>query len=214
MVASDVIQDGSTCKTLGLSDFNDGLGRFYKIQELTGVTPDGVNIIDLNHDSLYAVLISENYLTLISNLQTAITGNTSDINNLKTSEENNNQAIFTFIFDSGFNFHLNDVAPAFISRDLQCGFALAPQEVMSNRTDSSHPNFINPFIELNKHYGFSILPLSLRHGNISGSSESDNRVQNEIWGAKDEFNIMQVNTNGWVSPYSHINDLYKKYLYV
>lgn len=214
MVASDILVAGSTCKTLGKLEYNDGLGRFYKIEHIISASPDDETLINLNRDDLYARLINESYLTTISNLLSNVSTLTTKVNKLESNMNNNNQAIFTFIFDSGFNFHLEEVAPAFIQRNLQCGFALAPQEVMNNRTEEGFPRFINPFIELNKHYGFSILPLSLRHGNLTGANEPENRVQNEIWGAKDEFNIMQVNTNGWVSPYSHINDLYKKYLYI
>ena len=214
MIASDILQNGSTCKTLGKTTFNDGYGRFYKITEIESANPDGETIINLGHDNLYAVLINENYLSDINTLQTNQSTLQTKVTKLENNMNNNERAIFTFIFDSGFNFFLEDVATAFIERSLQCGFALAPQEVMNYRTESGYPRFINPFIELNKRYGFSILPLSLRHGNISGAGEPDNRVQNEIWGAKDEFNLMQVNTNGWVSPSSHINDAYKKYLYI
>lgn len=153
--------------------------------------------------------------TLETNTNNTINEINSNIDDLHTSLFNDtNKNMFTFIFDSGFDFHATDVADIFLNRDLQCGFAIAPQEFKNNRTNDDYSKWLNPYIHLNKRYGFSLLPLSLRHGNISGTGEPDHRVQNEIWGAKDSFNILQINSNGWVSPYSHINDAYKKYLYI
>ena len=58
MIASTSIVEGTTCRTLGASNFNDNGGQLYKIMALTDVEPDGTNIIDLNRDDLYAVLIT------------------------------------------------------------------------------------------------------------------------------------------------------------
>ena len=58
MVASTNLVDGSTAKTLGFADLNDGGGSFYKIVEDDSLTADGKNIISLGHDDLYAVKIN------------------------------------------------------------------------------------------------------------------------------------------------------------
>ena len=59
MVASTNIVNGSTAKTLGFAEINDGGGSFYKIVEDNTLTADGKNIISIGHDNLYAVKIND-----------------------------------------------------------------------------------------------------------------------------------------------------------
>lgn len=63
MVASEILTDGSICKTLGNLSYNDGKGHFYKIRELESEEDvDGDNIIALDiSDTLIAEKINENF---------------------------------------------------------------------------------------------------------------------------------------------------------
>lgn len=66
------ITNGSTCKTLGENSFNDGLGRFYKIRNITNTDIiDNINIIPITtNNNLIAELITEKYLQDIEELKT------------------------------------------------------------------------------------------------------------------------------------------------
>ena len=64
MIASENIVSGSTCRTLGKLSYNDGYGRLYKIEHIISADEnevDGINLINLNRDDLYARLIKEEY---------------------------------------------------------------------------------------------------------------------------------------------------------
>ena len=60
MVESENIVEGSTCRTLGNNSFNDGLGNLYKIEKIVSANEnevDGINLINVGRDDLYARLI-------------------------------------------------------------------------------------------------------------------------------------------------------------
>ena len=72
MIASTSLVAGSTCRTLGNLSYNDGYGRLYKIEQIVSANPeevDGINLITLNRDDLYARLINENYLNEIKEIK-------------------------------------------------------------------------------------------------------------------------------------------------
>ena len=86
MVYAENITNGSICKTLGKSTYNDGEGRYYKIRTVTTSDEiDGINIIALDvSDTLIAELIPEDYLTDISNLKQDVINIQQDIENLES----------------------------------------------------------------------------------------------------------------------------------
>lgn len=100
MINSSYIVEGSTCRTLGLDSYNDGKGRLYKIEKITSATGvDGINLINIGRDNLYARLIDEEYIHQINdvvedlgetnlNVQ-QITTNIGNLQNLTTSQKNN-----------------------------------------------------------------------------------------------------------------------------
>lgn len=60
MLESEIIVEGSTCKTLGENTFNDGLGKLYKIEKIISADEnevDGIKLINIGRDDLYARLI-------------------------------------------------------------------------------------------------------------------------------------------------------------
>lgn len=59
MINSSNLVENSTVRTLGKTELNDGLGRFYKIEHIISANPDGINLINLNRDDLYARLIND-----------------------------------------------------------------------------------------------------------------------------------------------------------
>lgn len=76
MISSDNLIENSTCKTLGNMEFNDGLGRFYKIEKIISVNPaevDGIKLISLGRDNLYARLIKDYYIDTLENKTKYIT---------------------------------------------------------------------------------------------------------------------------------------------
>ena len=93
MVASTTLVAGSTCRTLGNTTYNDGLGRLYKIEHIVSATGvDGVNLINMNRDDLYARLITEDYLDDIETLKgnvTTINNTIGSLPNLKTPVKTN-----------------------------------------------------------------------------------------------------------------------------
>lgn len=118
---------------------------------------------------------------------------------------------FTFIFDSGFDDHTKSIADVFKGRKLQCGFAIALQEMVAVRENPERSTFINPYLELKNKYGFSLLPLSLRHGVLTSPNQYE-RTYNEIIGAKNAWQDLGVEIAGWVSPSSRIHADYDSML--
>ena len=109
------INNGSTCKTLGQDNFNDGLGRFYKIRNITNTDViDNINIIPITtNNNLIAELITEKYINDIGNL-----------NNLDTSDKSNLVGAINEIKNAS-NPNFNDVIPFFaILRPTSTGWIL------------------------------------------------------------------------------------------
>lgn len=82
------ITEGSICRTLGETTYNDGKGAFYKVRTITsGDIVDGVNIVALSvSNTLIAEKIPDYQLNIntqaIEELQNITTQNTSKINNI------------------------------------------------------------------------------------------------------------------------------------
>ena len=84
MASATNIDEGSICKTLGETIYNDGKGAFYKVRTITsGDTIDGVNIVAL---SVSNTLIAERIPDYLS---TQILNNTNSITEIKSKLYNN-----------------------------------------------------------------------------------------------------------------------------
>lgn len=122
MVSAINIQEGSKCKTLGTTTYNDGHGETYLIRTLTsGDTVDNDNIVALNiSNTLIAEKIPYYLTTTVSNLNTALTnlsnvaittnGNFATITGGFTFSQDTNieeikylTANLTFSYPTGFN---------------------------------------------------------------------------------------------------------------
>lgn len=109
MLASENIIEGSTCRTLGLNTFNDGKGRFYKIEKIISANEnevDGINLINIGHDDLYARLIIENYINVIEEINNILPTKIQYYNNieeLKNSNLENGSCILLGYYQKGDN---------------------------------------------------------------------------------------------------------------
>ena len=93
MVASDKLVEGSVVRTLGETTFNDKKGHFYKILKIQSANPDGVNLINLGRDDLYAQLIYENKIINDLSSQDNPQTNAPSIEAVKTAIDLINNAI-------------------------------------------------------------------------------------------------------------------------
>lgn len=69
MISSPNLINGSYAKTLGYNTLNDGGTNVYKIEEIISANPDGVKLINLEHDNLYARLITKNNIIYFDTVQ-------------------------------------------------------------------------------------------------------------------------------------------------
>ena len=99
------INNGSTCKTLGENSFNDGLGRFYKIRNITNNDViDNINIIPITtNNNLIAELIKEKYINDIGNIQDL---KTPVVNNLVNAINSIDKLRTNSNLPDGTTFHL------------------------------------------------------------------------------------------------------------
>ena len=147
------INNGSTCKTLGQDNFNDGLGRFYKIRNITNTDViDNINIIPITtNNNLIAELITEKYINDIGNL-----------NDLDTSDKSNLVNAINEIKNAS-NPNFNDVIPFFaILRPTSTGWILLsdndhiPFNVQNINVDEQGRLVLTHNNGASKIYGFSI----------------------------------------------------------
>lgn len=92
MIASTNLVEGSTCRTLGNLSYNDGEGRLYKIEKIISADEnevDGINLINLNRDDLYARLINETYLNEIAQIQNILPTKIQYYNNVEELKNSN-----------------------------------------------------------------------------------------------------------------------------
>lgn len=108
MAMATNIDEGSICRTLGETTYNDGKGAFYKVRAITSEDViDGVNIVAL---SVSNTLIAEKIPDYLS---TQILNNTNSITEIKNKLYNNKSIIenddyFLFIGDSYGNGYTPD----------------------------------------------------------------------------------------------------------
>ena len=72
MAESETVIEGSTCIVLGQNTLYDGFVRFYKIEKIISVNPseiDGLNLVNIGRDDLYARLVKDNTIEKINNLE-------------------------------------------------------------------------------------------------------------------------------------------------
>lgn len=72
MINSEIVVENSTCVVLGNTQINDGYIRLYKIEKIVSANPDevdGINLITLNRDDLYARLIKDNTIDKVNILE-------------------------------------------------------------------------------------------------------------------------------------------------
>lgn len=94
LVGASNLANGSTARTLGLDNYLDGKGEYYKIRYIVNTdVVDGVNIISLtNYPTMIAEKIPNILATEVANINNSITdinGKIGDLNNLNTTDKDN-----------------------------------------------------------------------------------------------------------------------------